>query len=41
MHCAATFAAKVAVAGLSLTRSDQVLVRVARVAPLLWLLRNA
>lgn len=41
MHCAATLAAKLAVAGLSLTRSDQLLVRVGRVAPLLWLLRNA
>ena len=41
MHCAATVAAKVAVAGLSLTRSDQFMVRVGRVAPLLWLLRHA
>ena len=41
VHCAATLAAKVAVAGLSLTRSDQFLVRVGRVAPLLWLLRHA
>ena len=41
VHCAATLAAKFAVAGFSLTRSDQFLVRVGRVAPLLWLLRHA